>query len=165
MVSCVGSCDVLLLAVQLEMLGCFSVVRPVLFCFIASLFDSVFIYRVFDFANIYFFVYYHSLVLVHSYIIHLVCSFVLLWSSFWWGVPVLIHYPFVVVLIRQGVSVRWFGWSFSALIGRCLCWAVLCTLILVEVDFIFTLYVYRYIYIIYCIIYDSLYLRLYIFIG
>ena len=41
-----------------------------------------------------------------------VCLFC--WSPFWWGVLFLIHYAFVVVLIRQGVSVRWFGWSFSA---------------------------------------------------
>ena len=48
-----------------------------------------------------------------------VCLFFLFWSSFWCGVLFLIHYAFVVVFIRQGVSVRWFGWSFRALIGRC----------------------------------------------
>ena len=117
MVSCVGSGGVLFLAVQLEMLGCFSVVRLVLFIyfFIASLFDSVFIYRVFDFANIYFLCLLSFItVFVHSCIIHFVCC-LLCWSSFWSRVLFLIHYAFVVVLIRQGVSVRWFGWSFSAL--------------------------------------------------
>ena len=78
-VSCVRSGGVLLFAVQLEMLGCFSVVRlGLFFFFIASLFDSGFIYRVFDFANIYFLCLLSFItVFVHSCIIHLVCLFVL----------------------------------------------------------------------------------------